>query len=407
MVQSFIGCFSDMNSSKKSFSGYLVVISGFLAALASVGFARFGYSMILPGMKDDLMLIYTQMGLIESSNFIGYLTFAIVGGFLASKYGPRKIITLSLMLAGISMLLTGFAQNFIQALILRGLTGIGSGGSNVPAMGLPTMWFSSKKRGLATGIITSGAGGGLVLTGFLVPKMNQLYGDASWRFSWIILGFLTIFFAFICWAGIRNPPIKESTINDQKRTGWKIVSSDIFLWKAGFIYSFFGVSYIIYVTFFGAYLINEIGIDPHITGALWALVGGLSLAGGALWGHVSDRIGRGNGIAIVYFIQSLSILLIVFGEMREFLYASVILFGMTAWSIASIFAAYSGDHFGSKLAFSAFGFLTLLFGIGQAIGPSIAGYIADTTKTFVPAFLLSSALAAIAGLLTLKILSND
>ncbi|KON27808.1 hypothetical protein AC481_03810 [miscellaneous Crenarchaeota group archaeon SMTZ-80] len=395
-----------MDNSKSPYSSYLIVFSGFLAALASVGFARFGYSMILPGMKDDLMLIYTQMGLIESSNFIGYLIFAFVGGMLATKYGPRRIITSSLLIVGTSMLLTGFAENFIQAFILRGFTGIGSGGANVSAMGLPAMWFSQKKRGLTAGIITSGAGGGLVLTGFLVPKLTQIYGNQAWRYSWIILGILTIVFAFVCWVGIRNPAAKKFSIDKIKGTGLKVVSSDTFLWKVGFVYSFFGLSYIIYVTFFGAYLVKEIGLTSQLAGILWALVGFLSLASGALWGHVSDRLGRAYGIALVYFVQSLAIFLFIFAGITELLYASVILFGMTSWSIASIVAAYSGDHFGSKLAFSAFGFFTLFFGIGQAIGPSIAGYIADTAKTFVPAFLFSSSMATIAGLLSLKMLKK-
>ena len=64
----------------------------------------------------------------------------------------------------------------------------------------------------------------------------------------------------------------------------------------------FGISYIIYVTFFGAYLINEMYLTTETTGLLWALVGGLSLFSGPLWGHISDRIGRGNTLALVYFI---------------------------------------------------------------------------------------------------------
>ncbi len=86
------------------------------------------------------------------------------------------------------------------------------------------------------------------------------------------------------------------------------------------------------------------------------------------------------------------------------IYLSTILFGLTAWSIPSIIAAYSGDRFGPKAAFSVLGFLTLFFGVGQAIGPSTAGYLADLTQTFTSAFLLSSSTAAIGGFLSLKIL---
>ncbi|MEM3596287.1 MAG: YbfB/YjiJ family MFS transporter, partial [Candidatus Bathyarchaeia archaeon] len=89
---------------------YLIIFSGHLAVLGSLGFARFGYSMILPSMKEGLGLSYTQMGLMASGNFSGYMVFAILGGLLASKYGARVVMTISLTLVGASMLLTGLAE---------------------------------------------------------------------------------------------------------------------------------------------------------------------------------------------------------------------------------------------------------------------------------------------------------
>jgi MFS family permease len=45
------------------------------------------------------------------------------------------------------------------------------------------------------------------------------------------------------------------------------------------------------------------------------------------------------------------------------------------------------------MAPAALGFITLFFGIGQAVGPSVAGAIADRTGSFAPAFLLAGAVA--------------
>jgi len=388
-----------------TFSVRLIVFSGLVAVLGSLGFARFGYSMILPGMKDGLMLTYGQMGLIASGNFCGYMIFAILGGMLASRYGPRIVITTSLALVGVSMLLTGFIESFPQALLLRSLTGVGSGGANAPAMILPAVWLSARRRGFASGVIASGSGIGLVATGFIVPKLNDMFGSEGWRYSWLVLGAITLVLTVFCGVIIRDSPVEAaSTRGDVGNLGWRQVSRDWLLWKIGFTYVMFGFSYVIYVTFFGAYLIKEVGFTAQSTGMLWAVVGVLSLASGPLWGHVSDRIGRGYGLALVYFIQSVSFFLFANRGGDEALCASAILFGLTAWSIPSIVAAYSGDHFGPKLAFSAFGFLILFFGIGQALGPFIAGYTADLTRTFTLAFLLCSFAACLGGLLSLIML---
>lgn len=56
-------------------------------------------------------------------------------------------------------------------------------------------------------------------------------------------------------------------------------------------------------------------------------------------------------------------------------------------------AAACGDVLGPKLAPAALGFITLFFGIGQALGPSVAGVMADLAGSFTSAFLLASGVA--------------
>jgi MFS family permease len=377
---------------------YLIIFSGHLAVLGSLGFARFGYSMILPSMKESLGLTYTQMGIMASGNFSGYMVFAVLGGLLASKYGARVVMTTSLALVGVSMLLTGFVENFTQALILRCLAGVGSGGANISAMALPASWVSTRRRGSASGLIASGSGVGLVSTGFLVPILNENFGGLGWRYSWLLLGVLTLIFTIIC-SIIMRGGLRVSRRDGT--SGWREVGADIMLWRVGIIYFMFGLSYVIYITFFGAYLVKEICLTEQYAGELWALVGLLSLFSGPLWGHISDKIGRGYTLTLIYFTQSISLLLFAQGSVMMSIGVSVILFGVTAWSIPTVVAAYSGDHFGSRLASSALGFLTLFFGIGQSIGPTVAGHIADVTGSFTSTFLLSSSIAAAGGILSI------
>ncbi|MGQ9543165.1 MAG: MFS transporter [Candidatus Bathyarchaeia archaeon] len=395
-----------MGKVRKMPSVYLIVLSGHLAVLGSLGFARFGYSMILPSMKEGLNLTYTQMGLMSSGNFSGYMVFAVLGGVLASKYGSRTVMSGSLALVGVSMLLTGLVEDFPQAFVLRCLAGVGSGGANVSAMTLPALWISTRRRGSASGLIASGSGVGLVSTGLLVPVLNEMFGGFGWRYSWALLGVATLIFTMLCGVAIRGRP-RDADHGFAEASGWRQVCADNMLWRVGLIYFMFGLSYVIYVTFFGAYLIREVGLPDRYAGELWALVGVLSIFSGPLWGHISDRFGRGYTLTFIYFIQALSFLLFAKSGVVGAINISVALFGLTAWSIPTVVAAYSGDHFGSKLAPSALGFLTLLFGIGQSLGPAVAGHIADVTGTFTFTFLLSSSIAAAGGLMSLMALRRE
>ncbi|MFQ6014023.1 MAG: MFS transporter [Anaerolineae bacterium] len=390
--------------------GFVILLISLLIISGTLGFARFGYTMILPSMKEGLALSYTEMGMLATGNFVGYLIFALVGGFLAARYGPRLIISLSMLLVGTTMLLTGLAPAFPFALAMRILTGIGSGGSNVPVMGLLSSWFAPRRRGMATGLVVGGSGVGLVITGPLVPAIIAAYSPDGWRYSWYYLGLAVIVIALLGYVLLRNRPAEKglspigaaesSTSNPAQRAAsslqWGLVYKSKTLWHLAVIYFMFGFSYIIYATFFAAYLTKEGGMTAQAAGSLWAMIGVISIVSGLLWGTVSDLVGRKKGLAMVYALQGLSFLVFAVVKSTSGFYVSAFLFGLTAWSIPAIMAAACGDYLGARLAPAALGLITVIFGIGQAIGPSAAGRIADVTASFSLAF-LAAAVAAFAG----------
>jgi len=135
----------DKMAQKKLHYGWIVIFMGLLTTIAAHGFGRMAYTIILPAMKDGLKFDYTQLGLLGTGNFIGYLTMAIIGGFIAARFGTRIVITFALILMGISMILTGLAESFGFAFSMRLLTGLGNGAAFVPAMALGSAWFSANR----------------------------------------------------------------------------------------------------------------------------------------------------------------------------------------------------------------------------------------------------------------------
>jgi len=163
------------------------------------------------------------------------------------------------------------------------------------------------------------------------------------------------------------------------------------------VYVAFGFSYIIYMTFFAKYLVSEGGYSPAAAGRLFMLAGWCSLGCGLLWGWLSDVIGRRGALAIVYAIQAVAFGLFALWPVPAGFTLSAVLFGLTAWSIPAIVAAACGDLLGPRLAPAGLGFVTLFFGVGQALGPGIAGMLADAARSLAPALLLAAAVAAAGG----------
>jgi predicted MFS family arabinose efflux permease len=167
------------------------------------------------------------------------------------------------------------------------------------------------------------------------------------------------------------------------------------VWYLGVVYFFYGLSYIIYMVFFAAYLVEEMGFTQEAAGGVWALVGGLSIFCGVIWGGISDRLGRSKGAALAYLVLGLSYIIYALIKVKLGIYLSAVMFGLTAWSIPTIMAAAAGDFVGPRLAPAGLGFITLFFGIGQALGPALGGYLADITQSFTMPFLTAGGISLV------------
>lgn len=231
---------------------------GTLVVFASLGLARFGYTVVLPSMQSNLELDNTQSGFLATANLIGYLAMAVIGGALASRLGPRVVIAAGLAVAGISMIFTGFTESFLPAVIWRAVTGIGSGASNVPVMGLLSAWFSSKRRGLAAGIGVTGSSIGLIALGTFVPPIIAANETGGWRISWFIFGGLALVLAVAALIILRNRPSdmglepigssgavpggEAAKVSAAGGLEWGKVYKSLSVWHLGLIYTAFGFS---------------------------------------------------------------------------------------------------------------------------------------------------------------------
>lgn len=384
---------------------WAILAMGTLVVFGSLGLARFGYSVVLPAMQVGLKMDNTQAGALATANLAGYLALSVIGGALASRFGPRAVIAVALTVVGLGMLLTATATGFTSAALWRAVTGVGSGASNVPVMGMWAAWFSRKRRGMASGIAVAGSSLALIAVGPLVPRILAAYPATGWRICWTIFGLVVLLLAAASFLLLRNRPSDvglkplgadaTETPPAAANAGlhWGSVYRSWIVWHVGLVYIAFGFSYIIYMTFFVKSLIADGGYTQKEAGSLFMTMGWFSLLCGLIWGTLSDIIGRKHALVIVYLIHTVAFSLFALWPAPAGFTISAILFGLTAWSIPAIMAAICGDVLGPRLAPAGLGFVTLFFGIGQAIGPSVAGAVADTAHSLLPGMLLAGGVA--------------
>lgn len=378
---------------------WAVAIAGALVVMSGLGFGRFSYTMLLPATRQGLGLSYTAAGILGTANLAGYLLGSFASSAVAQRVGTQTAIAGGLAVLALSLAWMATAQGILVGVAARGLAGVAGAIVYVQALGLIGLWFPGRARGLASGIMHSGNGGGLILTGMGLPLLLATLPGEGWRAGWAALALATLATVPVGWAycrssaaegGTPDPSSPDVPMPAQLRQTVRHSSVAAY----GGLYGLFGLSYIVYATFFAETLRSR-GLSLSQTGLIWALVGTLSLASGTAWGALSDRIGRMAGLAVVFGLQAVAYLTFLNPISWSWILSGV-LFGATAWGIPAIMAATMSDIGYAHGAASAFGRVTTVMGIGQAVGPVLAGAMADVTGN-PSAGLWASAAAALGG----------
>jgi MFS family permease len=366
--------------------GWVIVGVGVLVKMTGLGFGRFAYPMLLPSMRESLSFNYSEMGLLSGAIMLGYLLFSLIGGMLATRFGPKRIVTAALLCGALSMFFISRLSGFSPLFFFGFAMGAGAAGSHISITTLPMAWFEERRLGRAVGVVTGGTGLGIIVTGLLLPYLLFNLGKEAWRQCWFLLASITFFVAVIGWILLREKPSQTTSLSpgqdrDKKSLLSKRRSHPLPL-KAIFItYFIFGFSYNIYATYFVAYMIEEIRLAAKTAGDIWALFGWMCTGSGLIWGFVSDRLGRRKALLWNNGIISLSVLLPLLLYQPFFMGFSAFLFGGTFLGTVTVIAAAIGDRASEKRAF-VYGLVTLIHGTGQFLGTISGGWLKDLTGTF-------------------------
>ena len=371
---------------RKIYYGWVIVCVGVTVKMTGLGFGRFAYPMLIPSMRGSLGFNYSEMGLLSGAIMLGYLLFSVIGGILATRFGPKRIAVISLLCGSLSMFFISRLSGFFPLLFFAFTMGAGGAGSHISITTLPMAWFEERRLGGALGVVTGGTGLGIIVTALLLPYLLFNLGKEAWRQCWLILALITFLVAMIGWMLLREKPDRMSLLpsgpdGDKKSISSAGNKSKLALKAIFIVYFIFGFAYNIYATYFVAYMVEEIRLTEKVAGDIWAIFGWMCMGSGLIWGFFSDRLGRREALLWNSGIISFSVLLPLLLHQPFFLGLSAFLFGSTFLGTVTIVAASIGDQVGEKRA-SVYGLVTLIHGIGQFLGTTIGGYLKDLTGSF-------------------------
>lgn len=380
----------------------LTVLCGTFTSLVVIGFARLAYGIILPTMRADLGLTYQQAGILSTVTALCYVCFVLAGGLAAARWGAKASVMFGMLTVAAGFTGLTIASHYWLVLGLMGLLGFGTAFAFAPMVSLLATWFP-EQRGLVIGYMTSGVGVGILTTGILVPYLFDVFGDQGWRVSWGVFAGAALSVALMIGIFVRNPPkALTSTAGDMSADEkWRIYRNPRVLIVAT-TYGIIGLGYIVQTVFMVSFMV-ESGHNEAMAGRFMAMMGLLSVAGGPLWGWLSDRWGRGNALAACIFLVLVAVALPITGQTLPHFFFHFLIMGASVNGLFALIQTSATDQVAPRYIPIAFSFATLFFAVGQFLGPAVAGWLIETTGGFRAAFSFTFVVLSVGFGLTLLI----
>ena len=378
-----------------------------------------------------------RLGWIFSSFLIGYAGFQLPAGWLATRFGPRRVLTLGVLWWGVTTALTalmptGISHAVMMLVAIRFALGAGEAVIYPAANQFVARWVPLEERGLINGLIFAGVGAG---SGLTPPLLTWLITGYGWRAAFWFSAVIGIVAGAIWWYNARDIPEEHPGVSNaelsiihnsldidaatagipvtERRSGESATTTTI-SWKAIFrrrdlgalMVGYFAFGYIAWIFFswFFLYMAQVRGFDLK-SSARYSMLPFLSmtvccLVGGALSDRLSKayglRVGRSGLASVALFLTA--IFLVLGSQVHSPQLAGIILAGgagalylsqSSFWSVSVDIAGHSSGVFSSMVNMGG--------QIGGAVTASLTPWIAQRFG-WTTSFGISAILAVIGAL---------
>ncbi|OQP87644.1 MFS transporter [Rhizobium rhizosphaerae] len=380
----------------------LTACAGAIAMAVAMGFGRFSFTPILPGMMSGTGLSAADAGVIASANFVGYLLGAVLAG-LGWGEGREKTIGLGALLAT-SLLLGGMslAASLPLFAILRFLAGMASAFAMIFLSQIVLTRAVEAGTPHVQSVHFSGVGLGIALSALLVFLVTERPNASwpSWREAWA--GCALVAITGTALVGLFLPDGVQRGSHDGSARERPLVWSRAFGLVA-LSYGLFGFGYVVTATFLVVMVRGQAdaGGNAQLVEFVCWLVTGLSAAVSLFaWRPLLVRLGAVTTYLVALLVEAAGLILTIALPFPLAPILGGLLLGIT-FMVITAFGLQIGRALSPGSERKALSVMTAAFGIGQIIGPLMAGWMVEHTGSYTPATLAAAAALGLAALLLL------
>lgn len=158
---------------------------------------------VFPLLKTDLKITDVQLGFLGTAFLWVYGLLSPAGGYIADRFGRRRVILGSLGVWSAVTWWTGHSHGYAELVAARGWMGISEAFYLPAALALIADYHGDDSRSRATGLHQSGLYAGIALGGVTGGWMGDRYG---WRAAFVVLGVVGLVYALALTLGLKESP---------------------------------------------------------------------------------------------------------------------------------------------------------------------------------------------------------
>ncbi|MBT3226515.1 MAG: MFS transporter [Deltaproteobacteria bacterium] len=382
---------------KRVFKYRWVIFTMLAFAYFFVYFHRLSLSVVANDLLSDFKTSASVMGLLGSMYFYCYAAMQLPSGLLSDSIGPRKVVSVSLLIAAIGSILFGFAPTIEIAFVGRIMVGLGVSVVFIPTMKILSQWYRVKEFAFMSGILNAVGGIGALGATWMLALMTGSFG---WRLSFELIGVFTLLIVLLVWFFVRDKPddmgwpsVVELDVKDGKTSkqskqiplleGMKIVLKEKYFWPvaiwffidAGIFFGFGGL-------WGGPYLMDVYGLQRSEVGAILSMIAWGMIIGSPLTSFVSDKVLKSRKKTFMLY-TSLLVALFIFlnifpsGLPIGALYMIFFMLSVSASSIVVMGFTTTKELFPVEIVGTSVGSVNIFPFFGGAVFMPIMGKVLD------------------------------
>jgi len=380
------------------------IVAGALFVMLGVTITgRNSLGLMMPFWKQDLGWSY---GFVATAGAIMLTVMAVVapaGGVLLDRFGARAVYATGMTLIGVAFIACSFMTEPWQLIALFSVLG-GAGFAVIsPALVSATVTgYFHTRVGLATSIAGSGSTGGQLA---LMPLLGLMVVGLTWRPSFLALGIAVLATALVVQFLIRDTSgrgrANKGHAQGAFRPGLRHLAGERTFWllAGGFFLCGFTTAGVVKIHLI-PYAV-ACGFPPLQGSLAYGVLSFFSMVGMIGYGYLADRVNRPLLLASIYFMRALTfILLMQIAGSQTTLFAFAILFGLFDYATFPVLASIVASHIGHRIMGLTMGLIFAGHSLGAAVGSFTGGYLFDLYARYDWVWIISVALAALAGLLS-------